>query len=154
MNNPIEEAERTQLKHWRTLLIAFYLAIALLIVRYLFGTVFSEHGLNMRPVGTVILVATVLLLAVVLYQNVKLARLMVRSKSDPLLREALIDSELAKLHLLESWRVGFIAAVATPFFFLLVSTIYPLNDPVLVALATAIAGSGAFLTSFYLKSTG
>jgi hypothetical protein len=75
-----------------------------------------------------------------------------RAKRDPRLKEALIENELAKLHLLESWRAGFIAAAITPFFFLLIRAIHPFNDPVLVALSTAIAGSGAFLTSYHLKS--
>ncbi len=154
MTSRIEEVDRQQRKHWKTLLIAFYLAITLLIARYLFGTVFSEHGLNARPIGMLILAATVLLFAVALYQNVSLARLMSKARRDPELKEALIDDELAKLHLLESWRVGFIAAVATPFFFLLIRAIYPFNDPVLVACSTAIAGSGAFLTSYYRKSAG
>ena len=152
MTSHIEEVDRRQQKHWRVLLIAFYAAISLLIVRYLFGTVFSEHGLNARPIGILILVATVVLLVVTGYQTVMLARLMNRAKSDPLLKEALIDGELAQLHLLESWRVGFIAAVVTPFLFLLIRSFYPFNDPVLVAFSTAIAGSGAFLTSYYLKS--
>jgi hypothetical protein len=87
-----------------------------------------------------------------LFFVVKLHLLKGRAKSDPQLKEALIDNELSKLYVLESWKAGFIGAVATPFAFLLISSVHPINDLLLVALSTCAIGSGAFLTSFYLKS--
>jgi hypothetical protein len=152
MTNLIEETERQQLKYWKGSLIAWFLAMALLIVRHLFGSVFKEYELNSRPIGIVVLTVNVILLLTVLFFVVKLYLLFVRAKSDPQLKEALIDNELSKLYILQSWKAAFIAAVATPFAFLLVSSVHPINDLLLVALSTCVVGSGAFLTSFYLKS--
>jgi hypothetical protein len=152
MTNLIEETERQQLKYWKGSLIAWFLAMALLIVRHLFGSVFKEYELNSRPIGIVVLIATVILLLTTLFFVVKLHLLKGRAKSDPQLKEALIDNELSKLYVLESWKAGFIGAVATPFAFLLISSVHPINDLLLVALSTCAIGSGAFLTSFYLKS--
>jgi hypothetical protein len=153
MTNPIEETERQQLKYWRGSLIAWLLAMALLIVRHLFGSVFKEYKLNSRPIGIVVLTVNVILLLTVLFFVVKLYLLFVRAKSNPQLREALIDNELSKLYILKSWKAGFIGAVATPFAFLLISSFHPINDLLLVALSTCAIGSGAFLISFYLKSS-
>ena len=152
MTNLIEETEKQQLKYWKRSLIAWFLAIVLLTVRHLFGTVFKEYGLNSRPIGIVVLTVNVFLLLTVLFFVVKLYLLFVRAKANPQLKEALIDNELSKLYILESWKVGFIGAVVTPFAFLLISSVHPINDLLLVALSTCAFGSGAFLTSFYLKS--
>ena len=152
MTNLIEETERQQHKYWKGFLIVWFLAMVLLIVRHLFGSVFKEYELNSRPIGIVVLIATVILLLTTLLFVVKLYLLKGRAKSDPQLKEALIDNELSKLYVLESWKAAFIGAVATPFAFLLISSFHPINDPLLVALSTCAIGSGAFLTSFYLKS--
>ena len=152
MTNLIEKTERQQLKYWKITLIAWFLAMVLLIVRHLFGTVFKEYELNSRPIGIVVLTVNVILLLTVMFFVVKLYLLFLKAKSDPQLKEALIDNELSKLYILQSWKAGFIGAVATPFAFLLISVIHPTNDLLLVALSTCAVGSGAFLTSFYLKS--
>ena len=152
MTNLIEETERQQLRCWKGFLVAWFLAIALLTVRYLFGSVFKEHELNSRPIGIVLLVITVILLLTTFFFVVRLNLLRGRAKTDPRLKEALIDNELNNLYVLESWKAGFICAVATPFAFLLISSVYSINDLLLVALSTCAFGSGAFLTSFYLKS--
>jgi len=94
----------------------------------------------------------VILLLTVMFFVVKLYLLFLKAKSDPQLKEALIDNELSKLYILQSWKPAFIAAVATPFAFLLISSVHPINDLLLVALSTCAVGSGAFLISFYLKS--
>jgi hypothetical protein len=153
MTNLIEETERQQLKYWKGSLIAWFLAMALLFVRYLFGSVFKEYELNSRPIGIVVLIVNVILLLMVLFFVVKLYLLFVRAKSDPQLKEALIDNELSRLYILQSWKPAFIAAVATPFAFLPISSFHPINDLLLIALTTCAVGSGAFLTSFYLKSS-
>jgi hypothetical protein len=153
MTNVIEEADRRQLRLWRWTLLSFLLAWALLLVRYLLGTVFKEQALNSSPIGVTVLVATVVLLVVAVALITQLARLAARAKADPQLREALIDNELVKWHLAQSWKAGFLGAIATPFIFLLIDTVYPIDDPLLVALTTAMVGSGAFLTSFHLRSS-
>jgi hypothetical protein len=117
------------------------------------GTVFKEQALNSSPIGVTVLVATVVLLVVAVALITQLARLAARAKADPQLREALIDNELVKWHLAQSWKAGFLGAIATPFIFLLIDTVYPIDDPLLVALTTAMVGSGAFLTSFHLRSS-
>jgi hypothetical protein len=153
MKNLIEETERQQLKYWKGFLIAWFLALTLLIIRHLFGTVFKQYELNSRPIGIVVLTVTVILVLTIFVFVVKLNLLRGRAKSDPQLKEALIDNELSKLYILQSWKVGFIGAVATPFAFLFISSFHPINDLLLVALSTCAIGSGAFLTSFYLKSS-
>jgi hypothetical protein len=152
MTNIIEETDRQQRRLWIRFLLAFFAALFLLIVRYLFGTVFEEHALNSRPIGIMVLVVLVALMAVLAVAVAKLALLSLRANADPRLREALIDNELVKWHLAQSWKAGFIGAAATPFAFLLLSSLYPINDLLLVALTTVAIGSGAFLTSFYLRS--
>ena len=153
MTSLIEDTEGQQLKYWKGCLIAWLLAMALLIVRHLFGSVLKEHELNSRPIGIVVLTVNVILLLTVLLFVVRLYLLFVRAKSDPQLKEALIDNELSSLYILRSWKAGFIGAVATPFAFLLISSVHPINDLLLVALSTCAIGSGAFLISFYLKSS-
>jgi len=152
MTNLIEETERQQQKYWKGFLAAWFMAIVLLIVRHLFGSVLKQYELNSRPIGIVVLTVTVILLLMVLFFVVKLYLLLGRAKSDPQLKEALVDNELSKLYVLESWKAAFIGAVATPFAFLLISSVHPINDLLLVALSTCVVGSGAFLISFYLKS--
>lgn len=154
MTNLIEETDRQQQKHWRLLLAAFLLLMVLLIVRYVFGTVFAEQDLNSRPIGIAVLVVSVALTITMLVAGVRLGLLAARTAADPRLREALVDNELVRLHLAESWKAAFIAAVTTPFVFLLISSFHPINDLLLVALSTANVGCGAFLISFYLKSNG
>lgn len=152
MSNPIEVIDKRQQRYWRGFLMAFFLLMALLIVRYLFGTVYKEHELNARPIGIVVLVVSLVLLVILLSFIVKLGLLRSRAAADPQLRAALIDNELTKFHLTQSWKSAFLGAVATPFLFLFVSLFHPIHDLLLVALATAAVGSGTFLTSFYLKS--
>ena len=152
MKNLIEKTERQQLKYWKGALITWFLALALLVVRHLFGSVFKEYELNSRPIGVVVLTVNVILLLTVMFFVIKLYLLFLKAKSNPQLKEALIDNELSKLYILQSWKPAFIAAVATPFVFLLISSFHPINDLLLVALSTCCVGSGAFVTSFYLKS--
>lgn len=152
MTNLIEETDRRQQTYWRRSLLAFFVLVVLLIVRHLFGTTFKEHDLNSHPVGIVVLIVSVALLIVMLTYVVKLGRLQARAASDPQLKEALIDNELTKLHLAQSWKAGFIAAAVTPFALLLISSFHPIDDPLLVAFSTPIVGSLAFMTSFILKS--
>jgi hypothetical protein len=151
MGNPIEEVVSQEQKHWKRFLIAFFMGLTLLGVRYMFGTVFREHELNSHPVGMAVLSATVLALVGMVFSVVRLGQLAAKAKADPKLKEALIDDELTRLEVGKSWKAGFIGAALTPFAFLLLSSLYPIDDPVLVALATPSIGAAAFLTSFYLK---
>ena len=152
MTNPIEEVDKQQQRYWGLFLIAFLLLSILLTVRYLFGTVFGKHELNSRPIGVAVLVVSVALAITMLVVIVRLGLLAARAGADPALRAALIDNELVSLYLAQSWKAGFIGAVATPFIFLLISSFHPINDLLLIALATANVGCGAFLISFFLKS--
>jgi len=152
MTNTIEAADRQQLRLWRRLLLALVLLQGLLIVRYVFGTVFREHGLNARPIGIGVLVVSIALVVAASVLVVRLGLFAAKAKADPRLREALIDNELVKWNLAQSWMAGFVGAVATPFVFLLISSFYPIDDLLLVALTTIAMGSLAFLISFYLRS--
>jgi uncharacterized membrane protein len=151
--NLIEETDRRQQRLWRVLLVALLLALALLTVRYLFGTVYQEHGLNSRPIGIAVLGLTVVFVITMLVACVRLGLIAARAKADPRLREALLDDELVQRHLAQSWKAGFIGAVATPFVFLLISSFHPFDDLLLVALTTGSVGAGAFLTAFHVKSS-
>ena len=62
MGNPIEEIATQEQKHWKRLLIAFFVGLGLLGVRYVFGTVFREHELNSHPLGIAVFWVTVLAL--------------------------------------------------------------------------------------------
>ena len=152
MTNLIEQAYKQQQKYWSRFLCAFLLLVVLLVVRHLFGTVFRQHELNSHPVGIALLIVSVVLLAVMIFLLIKLGRLKARAESNPQLREALINDELARLDIAQSWKAGFIGAAITPFVFLLISSFHQINDPLLIAFATPIIGSAAFLVSYYLKS--
>ena len=152
MTNVIEAADRQQMRLWRRLLLAFVLLEVLLIVRYLFGTVFEEYGLNARPLGIAVLVVSIALVIVASVLIVRLGLFAAKAKADPRLREALIDNELVKWNLAQAWMAGFLGAVATPFVFLLISSFYPIDDLLLVAFSSVAIGSLAFLISFYLRS--
>jgi len=153
MASLIEETDRRQQKYWKGFLIAFFLLMVLLVVRHLFGSVFREHDLNSRPIGVFVLVVSVALLIAMVITLVKLGQLKGKMRADPRLREALIDSELSKLHVDKSWKAGFIGAAVTPFTFVLLSLLHPIDDPLLVAFWTPIVGSGAFLVSLYLRNS-
>ena len=152
MANIIEETERRQQKYWKGFLIAWLLAICLLVVRYLFGSVFKGSELNSQPIGIAVLIITVILLLTTLYFIIQLYLLKEKAKSNPQLKEALIDDELSTHYVQKSWKAAFIGAAVTPLAFLLISTFHPIDDLLLVALSTCIVGAGAFLISFYLKS--
>ena len=148
MTNIIEETDRKQQRCWLGFLSCFCLLIVLLIVRH----ILAEYEMNSGPLGIAVLAISVALLIVMLIFVFRLGLLSSRAKADPVLKEALIDNELVKHNLARSWKAAFITAAITPFMFLLVSLFHPFDDPLTVALATPIVGSGAFLTSFYLKS--
>jgi len=113
MANPVEEIVRQEQNHWKRFLVAFFMPLPLLAVRYLLGTVFREHELDSQPVGIAGLSASVLLLVGMVYSVVKPGHLTARAKGDPKLREVLIDDELVRLHIPKSWKSGFIGAALT-----------------------------------------
>lgn len=152
MTYTIEEADRQQRKYWRGLLIAFCLNVALLAVRALFYYGFNEYNLNSQPIGIAVLVVTIVALIIMVYFLIMLSRLNIRISADPKLKEALIDDELTKMHVVESWKPAFIAAVATPYAFLIVSSFCEFNDLLTLAFTTSIVGAGAYLISYYIKS--
>jgi hypothetical protein len=152
MANLIEVTDRKQRKYWKGFMIAFCLAIALLAVRALFYYGFGEYDLNSQPIGIVVLAFTIFLLILQVYFLVKLGRLRGRVKTNPQLKEAILEDEFAKLHAIKSWMPAFIGAVVTPFFFLLVSSFYPFCDLLTVALSTALVGCGVYLASYYFRS--
>jgi uncharacterized membrane protein len=148
MANPIEQAEKKQQKYWRRFLIALFSLIVLLFVRFLLGSVFREHELNSHPIGIVILLLSAMLLIVLLTYIVKLRRLQSQITSVPQLREALVDNEFIKSNVAASWKVGFCCAVPTPLLLVLLSV----KDPLVIAFATPIVGSVAFIVSLYLRN--
>ena len=152
MTNLIEEADAQRQRHMKRFLLAFYLVAVLLFVRHLFGTTFKAHELNSHPIGIGVLAVSIAAVVAMFVHVIKLAQLKKKAEADPQLREALLDNELIRLHVTESWRAGFIGAVVTPFAFLLIASFFPFSDLLVVALSTALVGSGAFLTSLYVKS--
>ena len=152
MTNPIEVADKQQRKYWKGFLTAFCIAIALLAVRALFYYGFGEYELNSRPIGIVVLIVTIVMFILQVYFLIKLGRLKGKIRTDSQLKEAILEDELTKLNAIKSWLPAFIAAVATPFGFLLISSFYPFCDLLTVALSTALIGSGAYLVSYYLRN--
>lgn len=152
MTNPIEEADTQRRAYWKRFLIAFFISLLLLAVRALFYYAFAEHELNSKPIGIIVLLATIIALLFQVYFVVRLARLKQRAGANRQLKEAILEDELSKLQAIESWRPAFFGAVATPFFFLVISSIRPFYDLLTVALTTAIVGAGTYVTAYYLKS--
>lgn len=152
MTNPIEVTAKQQQKCWRGFLIAFFLTVALLAVRALFYYAFGEYDLNAQPIGTVVLIATIIALIIQVFFLVKLGRLKSKVGADPQLREAILEDELSRLYALQSWKPAFMGAIATPFGFLLISSFYPFCDLLTVSFTTIIVGSATYLTSYYVKS--
>ena len=152
MSNMIEQVEKTQQRTWKRCLIALVLLEVLLIFRYSLYLMSNEQNYNRHPIAVIVLILSVILLIVLIALVLKLGRLKSQIMKDPQLKAALIDNELIKKQFAESWQIGFIGAVATPFAFLVVNSFAPVNDLLLVALTTAAAGSVSFLLAFYVKS--
>ena len=104
MTNLIEETERKLHKYFGRLVIAFSLAVALLVVRAVFHYGFNEYDLNSQPIGIAVLIATIIMLVITVCIIVMLGRLKSKINANPQLREALVDDELTKLHAVESWK--------------------------------------------------
>jgi hypothetical protein len=151
MSNLIEEIDRKQRRLFKGFLIAFFLALALLVVRAIFYYGLGEYELNSQPIGIAVLVVTIITVVIAAYFVIMLGILKSKINSDPKLREALIENELAKLYAVESWRSAFIGAVVTPFVFLFISSFYTFCDLLTVALTTAVVGSATYLVSFNIK---
>jgi len=152
MTNPIEIADRQQRIYWKRFLLTFFIFLGLMGVRAVFYYGFGKYELNSKPIGIVVLIITVFVLIIQLFFLIKLIQLKNRINADPQLKEAILEDEIENLNAIKSWRPAFLAAIATPFVFLMISTFLPFNDLLVVALSTIIIGSITYLTSYYLKS--
>jgi hypothetical protein len=140
----LEVLDAKRMRHLELYIIGVGVFIALSITRYLFRL----GGLNNQPIGIAVLIGMILSLAVISFSTFKSARFWNRVKHNPLLMNAL-NNELIQALQLKSWKAAYLGAVGITLFFALVGFIYPVSDPMLMALTSIIAGAGAYQATFY-----
>jgi hypothetical protein len=146
MKPDIESLDKRRMRYLELYLIGFVPFIMLSVTRFFFRL----GGLNSQPIGIAVLVGlilSVLLLALSVIGSALLERTI---KDNPSLKEAL-HNELIQALEVQSWKAAYLGAVGATIFFAMVWFIYPVSDPVLVALTAIIAGAGAYQATFYFK---
>lgn len=146
MNTEIErlDKKRVRLLEWH--LAGFLIFFIFSNIRFFF----RASGLNSAPIGLSVLIISVIGVAIVGLSTYGLAILNRKLRSEPDLSEAL-NNEYIRSFEPNSWRAAFIGSAASTAFFALVYFIYPVYDPVLVALNSILTGAGAYQFNFYLK---
>ena len=146
MDSEIERLEKKRMRYLELNLVGFFIFLILSLVRFFF----RAGDLNATPIGKVVLVGMILGVLILGGSALGSAMLGRRFKSDPYLKEALFN-ELVQMVELESWKAAYIGATASTVFFAIACFLYPIYDPVLVALNSIITGAGAYQLTFYLK---
>jgi hypothetical protein len=144
-------SEIERLDNKRILLLKWHLAGILIFL--VFSTVrffFRAGKLNTTPIGLAVLAFSILGVVVSGLSTAGLAAINHKVKQEPSLQEALSNEYIRAIEL-RSWRAAFIGSVVNNIFFVVIYFIYPVYDPVLVALNSIIIGAGAYHLSFYLK---
>jgi hypothetical protein len=147
MADEIEVMEARGRSYLKGYLIAFYIFMFLWIVRFFF----RESGLNYEPIGYLVLAGLIIMVLIQAFFMGRLALWKKKVRGDSRLNAAL-NNELIKLYELRSWKIAFLSAVGSTFFFAVVSFFYPICDLVLVALTSLIVGGGAHMTAFYVMN--
>jgi hypothetical protein len=146
MDSEIERLEKKRMRYLELNLVGFFFLLTLSLVRFFF----RAGDLNTAPVGMVVLggmILSVLIMGGSAYGSAVLGR---RFKTDPSLKEALFN-ELVQMVELDSWKAAYIGAAASTVFFAVLYFLYPVYDPVLVALNSIITGAAAYQFTFYFK---
>lgn len=146
MDTDIERLDRKRLRNLGAYLIFFVAFMILMLVRFFFRV----PGLNERPVGFAVLAGLIVTLIAQAVFIVMQARLAARINKDPHLKAAFANGLLRHLEA-QAWKAAYIGAAATVLLFAIVSSFYPVCDPVMIALTTIIVGAGAQRATFYFK---
>lgn len=146
MNLEIERLDRNRVRLLEWHLAGFVVFFLFSIIRFFL----RASGLNSAPIGLVVLILSVLGVAVVAGSTSGLALINRRLKLEPALGEALNNDYIRSIER-SSWRAAYLGSVASTAFFAVVSFLYPIEDPVLVALNSIITGAGAYQLNFYLQ---
>ena len=120
--------------------------LLLMIARFFF----RAGGLNSQPIGMAVLAGLIVTLLLQAASAFGQALLAIRIRSDPNL-EAALNNELIQSLEVQSWRAAYFGAAGATLLFAIVSTFYPVVDPVMIALTAIIAGFGAYQATFYFK---
>ena len=148
MKSNIEAADKRRVRFLKCYLIGLVPFLVLSLTRFFF----RQGGLNARPIGVAVLIGMLLSLLVLAISTIGSAMLGRTIKDDPSLKEALNDELVTALEA-QSWKAAFLGAVASTVFFALVWFVYPVSDPVLIALTSVITGAGAYRANFYFRYT-
>ena len=146
MNRDIETLDKLRMRFLQWYLIGLVPFLVLSITRFFF----RRDGLNSQPIGTAVLIGLLLSLLILAISTIGSAILGRTIKNDPSLADAL-NNELVRALETQSWKAAFLGVVATIVFFALVWFLYPVSDPVLVALTSIITGAGAYRANFYFR---
>jgi hypothetical protein len=144
--NNIEAVDKQRVLFLQWYLIGLGPFLVLSITRFFF----RQGGLNSQPIGTAVLIGMLISLLILAISTIGSATLCRKIKDDPTLKDALNDELVIALEV-QSWKAAFIGAVTITVFFALVSFVYPVNDPVLIALTSIITGAGAYRANFYFQ---
>ena len=142
----IEVVDQKRLKFLRWYLIGFAVFLALLLVRHFF----RASGLNVQPIGGVVLAGLILSLLVQVYCVLHSADLQRQIHSEPHL-EAALNNELVRDLEMRAWIAAYIGCAAATIFFAITSFFYPICDPVTISLVSIAAGAGANRACFYFR---
>ena len=142
----IESLDRRRMRLLEWYLISCLVFLLLMVVRFFF----RAGGLNSQPIGMAVLAGLIVTLLFLAGSAIGQALLARRISSDPSL-EAALNNELIQSLEIQSWRAAYFATAGTTLFFAIVSFIYPVYDPVMIALTAIITGFGAYQATFYFK---
>jgi len=142
----VEQLDRRRMRLLEWYLVSFVLFLLLLLVRFFF----RAEGLNSQPIGLAVLGGLIVTLLVQAVSALGAALLARKIRSDPSLEVAL-NNELIQSLETQSWRAAYFAAAGATLFFAIVSFLYPVCDPVMIALTVIITGIGGYQATFYFK---
>jgi lysylphosphatidylglycerol synthetase-like protein (DUF2156 family) len=146
MISDIEALDKKRLKYLEGYLFGFAIFLILTIVRFFF----RADGLNSQPIGIAVLIGLFVTLIMQAYCMIGTMRVARKIHDDPQLEEAL-NNEFVQSIETQSWKAAYLGAAGSTLFFAIAWFLYPICDPVMVALTAIITGAGAYRANFYFK---
>jgi len=146
VDTDIESFDRMQLRNLRAYLLFFSHFVILMLVRFFF----RASGLNETPIGIAVLIGLIVSAIGQAMFVLLQARTAVKINKDPHLKAA-FSSELLQHLEAQAWKGAYVGAAGTVLFFAVVSSFYPVCDPLMIALTTIAVGAGAQRATFYFK---
>lgn len=146
MQPDIEVLDRKRMKFLKGYLISFAVFLTLMLVRHFF----RAGGLNVQPIGVIVLmglIVSLLVQACCLFLSAQLQR---QINHDPRV-EAALDNEMVRDLEARSWLAAYIACAGATLFFAITGFFYPVCDPVTISLVSITAGAGANRAYFYFR---